>query len=232
MHNGGDARCPAGSGRSNRPDRKRQAIMQAAERLFTSRRIHEITMDDVAAAAGVAKGTLYNHFRDKDDLFFQTCIAGFEELCELLEQKVNHEVSFQQQLLEASRGISGFFDRRRQLFRMMQAEDARMPYCGGALRDRWAVKRTNLVSAIARILAGGVASGMIRDDLPPEVLANILLGMLRARSRGLADVPASMRSHEIIVDLFCNGAGCGPGARSAAPRPQARSRAAPGKPQE
>ena len=34
-------------------------------------------MDHVAAAAGVAKGTLYGHFEDKEDLFFQMCSGGF-----------------------------------------------------------------------------------------------------------------------------------------------------------
>ncbi len=191
--------------------------MQAAERLFTSRRFHEITMDDVAAAAGVAKGTLYYHFRHKDDLFFQTCIAGFDQLCDLLKQKVQDRVPFHQQFLNACHKITVFFDQRHQLLRMMQTEDERMSYCRGVLRDRWMLKRKRLVAAIAHVLCRGVAAGAIRDDLPPEVLANVLLGMLRARSRGLANAPARVRSHEVIVDLFCNGAGRRPTSRQAKP---------------
>jgi TetR/AcrR family fatty acid metabolism transcriptional regulator len=181
--------------------------MQAAERLFTTRRVHEITMDDVAAAARVAKGTLYNHFRDKDDLFFQTCVAGFDELCELLESRTDQGVPFQQQLLDSCREISHFYDRRRQLLRMMQAEDERMHDCRGALRNRWMLKRHRLIQAVGRILARGIEEGIIRNDLPGEILANVLMGMLRARSHGLADAPEVMRSHEVIVELFCNGAG-------------------------
>ena len=109
----------------DRKTEKRHLIMQAAEKLFTSRRFHEITMEDVAAAADVAKGTIYLYFRDKEDLFAQTCTAGLEEMCELLEP-VPEEAPFAEQLLGACRQFSEFFERRHQLMRMMQAEEARM----------------------------------------------------------------------------------------------------------
>ena len=38
---------------------KERRIMEAAERLFTSRRFHEITLEEVAQAAKVGKGTIY-----------------------------------------------------------------------------------------------------------------------------------------------------------------------------
>ena len=180
--------------------------MQAAEKLFTSRRFHEITMEDVAAAADVAKGTLYLYFRDKEELFAQTATAGFDELCELIERKVPEDGSFSDQLLEACTQISEFFERRHQLLRMMQAEEARMCYCKGGLHDRWMEKRKKLVSVIAAILARGVSAGRIRDDVPSEVLANVLLGMLRTRGRDLADVPPEICGHEVVVELFCRGA--------------------------
>ena len=188
---------------------KQHLIMQAAEKLFTSRRFHEITMDDVAAAADVAKGTIYLYFRDKEDLFAQTCTAGFEEMCELLQSKVPEDAPFADRLLSTVKQITEFFERRHQLLRMMQAEEARMFYMKGGLHDRWMEKRKKLVSAIAGVLAMGVASGEIRTDVPPDVLANILLGMLRTHARDLAGAPPEVRRHEVVVDLFCRGAGCG-----------------------
>ncbi|RPI59812.1 MAG: TetR/AcrR family transcriptional regulator, partial [Planctomycetaceae bacterium] len=66
---------------------KRLQIMQAAEKLFTSRRFHEVTTDDIAKSAHVGKGTIYNYFKDKDDMFFQMATNGFDELCDLLQAK-------------------------------------------------------------------------------------------------------------------------------------------------
>ncbi len=179
--------------------------MKAAERLFTSRRFHEITMDHVAAAAGVAKGTLYGHFQDKDDLFFQTCTSGFDELCEIVMGASSPEAPFEKRLLETCRKISQFMDRRHQLMRMMQSEENRFSCCKGGLHDRWMEKRGRLVASIETLLSKGVSDGTVRRDVPLEVLANVLMGMLRARDRGLANAPPSMRRHEVIVELFCRG---------------------------
>jgi AcrR family transcriptional regulator len=48
--------------------RNRARVLEAARRLFAARGVTEVTMDDVAAAAGVGKGTLYRRFGDKSGL--------------------------------------------------------------------------------------------------------------------------------------------------------------------
>ncbi len=186
---------------------KSQEIMQAAERLFTSRRFHEITMDDVAREAGVGKGTIYRYFQDKDDLFFRTATSGFDELCELLRRKVPGNASFAQQLLIACRQISRFFERRRQLSRMMQTEEGRASWGSGQLHQRWMDHRKRLVAAVTDMIRKGVTEGEVREDIAPEVLSNYLLGMLRTRGRDLCDAPQAMRQHEVVVELFCRGVG-------------------------
>ena len=186
---------------------KRQRIMHAAEKLFSSRRFHEITTDDVARQAGVGKGTIYRHFRDKDDLFFETVVTGFDELCELLRERVSRKAAFSEQIFQACVEISQFFQRRRELFDMMQSEDGWMSCDTGRFRQRWLRKRKALVDAVAVILEGGVREGAVRPDIPPEVLANFLLGMLRTRARDLADAPERLRRYELVVDMFYRGAG-------------------------
>ncbi|HLO35531.1 MAG TPA: helix-turn-helix domain-containing protein [Candidatus Deferrimicrobium sp.] len=48
--------------------RNRRRILEAAERLFAERGVEAVPMDDVAAAAGVGKGTLYRRFGDRAGL--------------------------------------------------------------------------------------------------------------------------------------------------------------------
>ena len=48
--------------------RNRLKVLAAAERLFAERGVGSVSMDDVAAAAGVGKGTLYRRFGDKSGL--------------------------------------------------------------------------------------------------------------------------------------------------------------------
>jgi AcrR family transcriptional regulator len=48
--------------------RNRARVLEAAAQVFAERGVADVTMDDVAAAAGVGKGTLYRRFRDKSGL--------------------------------------------------------------------------------------------------------------------------------------------------------------------
>jgi AcrR family transcriptional regulator len=195
---------------------KRDQIMMAAEQLFTNRRFHEITLDQVARAAGVGKGTIYLHFADKDDLFFQVATSGFSQLCEIVERGAVAGGPFHENLLAVCRQISVFFQRRRQLLRMMQTEDGRMAREHGAMRERWLTHRRPLVAALGKILAAGVREGVVREDVPPEALASFLLGMLRTRAREME--ASDDISLDVVVRLFLFGANAGIGvsARSAA----------------
>jgi len=187
------------------PDKKYQ-IMRAAEKLFTSKRFHEITTDDLAREAGVGKGTIYRHFQDKDDVFRQVAMSGFDEMCRLLETRVAHGVPFEQQLQSACEVISEFFIGRRQLFRMMQTEDGRAHWMKGELRQTWRQRRERLVAAVARFIEQGVATGKVRGDMQTHVLANLLLGVLRTRVRDLEDADESQRDLKVLLAFFLRGA--------------------------
>ena len=63
-------------------------ILDAAARLFAKRRYHEVRMDDIAENAGVAKGTLYRYYRDKEDLYIALTMHGMESLYEESKSKI------------------------------------------------------------------------------------------------------------------------------------------------
>ena len=187
---------------------KKQRIMQAAEGLFRTRQFDEITLDEVARQADVGKGTLYLYFADKEDLFFQTAVSGFDEMCALLPESATAGMDFRQALLRTSQGISDFFRARRPLFRMILTQGDRALGRGGSLRERWLTRRKTLTEAVAEIIARGVAAGEVRTDIPPKVMAEYLLGILRTRAMEMDEVPEIERSHAALVDLFVNGASC------------------------
>jgi TetR/AcrR family fatty acid metabolism transcriptional regulator len=181
---------------------RRTEIMQAAEKLFSTRRFHEVTLDDVICQARVGKGTVYRYFRDKEDLFFETAMSGFDELCELLLDAVPDNGPFERQLLEACRQITAFFGRRRAMFRMMHSEESRPLWRKAGFRGRWRERRQKIDAAVSQIIARGVDEGAVRPDVEPAVLARFLVGMLRTRSRDADEV-----GEEFVVALFLHGAG-------------------------
>lgn len=187
-------------------DGKRQQILQAAEKLLANRRFHEVTLGEVARVAAVGKGTIYQYFEDKEDLFFQVTSGAFDELCGLLAKKVRGDAPFEEQILDACEQIAAFFRQHRPLFARIQAEEARMSCSKGRLRERWIEKRVNLVRVVADILRKGIAEGKVRRDIAPETLAEFLLGMVRTRNLRFENAPESSPPFEMVTDLFCNGA--------------------------
>ena len=180
--------------------------MQAAEKLFRTRQFHEIALDDVAQEADVGKGTLYLYFSDKEDLFFQTALAGFDELCELLRQDATDGVPLRLGLQRMCERVSEFFRARRPLIRLILDEGQRTLGRGGELRSRWLQRRKSMTAVVADFIARGTKTGEIRTDVPPAVLAEYFFGMLRTRAIELGDRPEASRSHALLVDLFINGA--------------------------
>src|SRR3954452_17106926 len=72
-----------------RPDeKKRRLIAETAARLFATRPFHQAKLDDVAAEAGVGKGTLYIYFKSKADLYFWLIFDAFDRLVEQLKGRL------------------------------------------------------------------------------------------------------------------------------------------------
>ncbi|WP_176598354.1 MULTISPECIES: TetR/AcrR family transcriptional regulator [Sphingobium] len=55
--------------RGGRRDRTRQALIDAGQHLIAKTSLSAVSIDEIVAEANVAKGTFYNHFVDKDELF-------------------------------------------------------------------------------------------------------------------------------------------------------------------
>jgi AcrR family transcriptional regulator len=70
--------------RERRKQATRQAISDVATRMFAARGFDEVTIADVAAAAGVAKMTVTNYFPRKEDLVFDRAEAVIRGLADVI----------------------------------------------------------------------------------------------------------------------------------------------------
>src|SRR5262245_23598889 len=66
---GSDVGSPTAKAREQRQSKRREAILSAALDVFSSSGFAAARLDDVARHAGIAKGTIYLYFRDKESLF-------------------------------------------------------------------------------------------------------------------------------------------------------------------
>lgn len=66
-------------------DERRRQLLEAGARVFTERAYDDVSMAEVARAAGISKGLLYHYFPSKRDLFVSTLEAAAAELRELTQ---------------------------------------------------------------------------------------------------------------------------------------------------
>src|SRR6187399_944087 len=59
---------------------RRNELLMAARTIFSQKGFHEATIDDVAEAAEVAKGTVYLYYKSKRDLYLEALRHGIESL--------------------------------------------------------------------------------------------------------------------------------------------------------
>ncbi len=78
----------------------REKIMQSAMENFAKHGFDRTRMEDIAAEAGLAKGTLYLYFKNKEDLFYAICDHNLEELRNQLSRLFNRKENI---MLDAER---------------------------------------------------------------------------------------------------------------------------------
>jgi AcrR family transcriptional regulator len=106
---------------------KAPRILEAAAQLFAERPYHEVRMDDIASRAGVAKGTLYLHFRDKGALYLALIEDGMKRhMWDTLDHLADVVDPFEQ-LLFIIRAAIVFFQKYPYLLDLLPLLDAKLP---------------------------------------------------------------------------------------------------------
>jgi TetR/AcrR family transcriptional regulator len=70
-------------------EHRREEIITAAQRIFFEKGLQAATMDEIAEAAELSKGTLYLYYKSKEDLYLAVMIRGMDILAKMFEE-VNH----------------------------------------------------------------------------------------------------------------------------------------------
>ena len=150
-----------------------EKICEAAMRVITECGVDNMTMDKIAEAAGVAKGTIYNYFKNKDELLVRIENAFLDPL----EKKIKAIAFADSNPLSRLRGIAGLilehFSRYRRVLVLMHESKI-----SGILGDRERFeKREKIIAVVEGIIIPAMKCGEMRV-LPPRIVAEIFLGMI------------------------------------------------------
>ena len=162
----------APSGRAARSADRREAILSAALDEFAERGFEAARLDDVAKRAGIAKGTIYLYFRDKETLFQELLRAMLTPIIGGFEALGQADVPAKQ-LAEHMRDVfvhEVFETRRKDVIRLMIAEGRRFPKLA-EFYYREVLSR--IIEALRAILKRGAARGEVPAELVefPQLLA-------------------------------------------------------------
>src|SRR6058998_2187979 len=73
-------------------------ILEAARKVFARKGFHDATVDDIAIAAGVAKGTLYLYYQSKRELYFAALKFGIAQMYSALAEEVRQASTTEEKL--------------------------------------------------------------------------------------------------------------------------------------
>jgi AcrR family transcriptional regulator len=95
-----------------------QTIRDAAMRVIARKGMAAATMQEIADEAGIAKGTIYLYFRDRDDLVEKAFESAMNDLHKRVDEALETEGNFEQKFRAVLAAQIGFFQANREFFRL------------------------------------------------------------------------------------------------------------------
>jgi AcrR family transcriptional regulator len=185
-----------------------QEILAAARKLLDQSGLEAMTMDEIATAAGVAKGTLYLYFQSKDDLLQAMISQVGENILRDVESSLQAPGTPAEKLIRMVSVLLEYLNRERLLFPIYARELLR-----GKRESREGFWRhyqeteERFLTLLTNLLAEGVAAGQF-IPANPRYLTYLIRGLVRAtgyyqRDEGQLDV--AKEAMPVILTLLSSG---------------------------
>jgi len=189
----------------SKKDLRRQQIIQAATEVFGNSNFQSASISEIAQKANVAEGTLYQYFKNKEDLFFSIPAQKTEEFCEEFNLHLQ--------------GIHDTFNKVRKLIWYYLYFFNTNPAYARTLMLEMRVSKSFISSKtydrikafadkVLEIIKEGQEEGRIRKDVDVYVIRELLLGVLEHRVTRwlLKEEKYDLVEHyDEICDLIFNG---------------------------
>jgi AcrR family transcriptional regulator len=195
---------------NSRMDRKKEdtlkKIVTVAVELFNQHGFESVTMEQIAAVADIAKGTLYNYFPSKESIINTYLQRTFQERNDdritLLRQLPDTRARLTQVFSFLVEGIQ----RQKQIFEIFLVYRMKQVI---SLQPAEEGQQSGLTLLIREIISMGIQSKELRSDLPENVLEGLVEFALIETIKPFYQHPENYdapQSIEQCVDLFLNGA--------------------------
>ena len=186
-----------------------QSIQDATMRVIARKGMAAATMQEIASEAGVAKGTIYLYFRDRDELVEKTFESAMTQLMAQIDEALEKDIPFAEKIRAVISAQIGFFAANREFVRLYLS--LRMPEgtadrqrrhkgnCQPQYRDR--------VEKLAAVLRQAIERGEIRKTDPYRLALFIIEGSTAIVLERLNEQPSESEEADVdlIVGFILNG---------------------------
>ncbi|HYR27920.1 MAG TPA: TetR/AcrR family transcriptional regulator [Thermoanaerobaculia bacterium] len=186
-----------------------QSIQDATMRVIARKGMAAATMQEIADEAGVAKGTIYLYFRDRDELVEKTFETAMETLTARIDASLDADLPFEQKIRAVMAAHLAFFNENREFFRLFLS--LRMPE-GPATRQRrqkqhCAPRYRERVDKLASVISQAMERGEVRQADPYKLALFITEGSTAIILERLTDESTTdeQADVELIAGLILDG---------------------------
>jgi TetR/AcrR family transcriptional regulator, fatty acid metabolism regulator protein len=183
---------------------KKESLMKIVVQVLSREGLNDLTMDTVAREAGVAKGTLYTYFRNKQDLVREAIDISIAPMLEELNTILKSKLSPDQKLRKMTLRHLSYFETHRDFFSIFvhdrHNEQRRLKrYRSHHYQD--------FLERVASVIRDGIRAKTFRDLDSRKIAAMLVESNISIISqRLLSDDPAPVeRDAALITDVFLNG---------------------------
>jgi TetR/AcrR family fatty acid metabolism transcriptional regulator len=157
---------------------KEKLIRQAAVRLFSRKGFYKTRAEEIAQEAGVAVGTIYNYFANKEEILLSIFQAEFEERIELFRELLASDLSLPEMIQRILEAHFALLKQRRGLARVLVRERFNP---GPGFEERSIELYREMIGHIEKLISIGIKQGVVRP-CHPRIVANALVGVVESIS--------------------------------------------------
>ena len=156
-------------------ERRKNDIIDAAEKVFFEKGLSNSKMDEVAEQAELSKGTLYLYFKSKEEIYFEIKLRAINILNGMFKESISVNKTGFDNCMEIGKTYVKFLNEYSNYFKVIvyfESNDCKV--C--EFRDKCEnfFKEDNPLNFFIQIINQGIADGSIRNDIPANVLAQSL----------------------------------------------------------
>jgi len=188
-------------------DFRTTGILEAARKVFAKKGFSNATVDDIASAAGVAKGTVYLYYESKRDIYFAALKFGIEQMYSVLEEELK-SVSTPEDKLRALIGVKlAYFDDNRDFFKIYYSELGNICIHPGTIDNEFKALYIEQAKIVESILKEGTRKKVlrpVRTEQTAFAISDLVRGVVTQRVLGWSKSKIS-EDVDFIFDLIWKG---------------------------